>query len=109
MSGSAHMATLTPAEIDNLAGNAVLPVCDALREETAALKKFIAAEDADAVHKATHGLGTDEMRLVCEISAVSFGATAFAMLLSLIVSDCASSLLHVLLLNRLRSSASAPR
>jgi hypothetical protein len=59
------MATLTPAEIDNLAGNAVLPVCDALREETAALKKFIAVEDADAVHKAVSGLGTDEMRLVC--------------------------------------------
>jgi hypothetical protein len=65
MSGSARMAMLTPAEIDNLAGNAVLPVCDALREETAALNKFIAIEDADAVHKAVSGLGTDEMRLVC--------------------------------------------
>jgi hypothetical protein len=62
--GSAVTASLTNAEVDALNPAHVSALNAALKEETAALKKFIAAEDADAVYKATHGLGTDEARLV---------------------------------------------
>eukprot|EP00953_Heterococcus_sp_UTEX-ZZ885_P019035 10633-Heterococcus_DN1.PRE.2 len=62
--GSAVTASLTNAEVDALNPAHVSALNAALKDETAALKKFIAAEDADAVYKATHGLGTDEARLV---------------------------------------------
>jgi hypothetical protein len=62
--GSAITATLTPADIDGLPSTQLQHVTAALREESELLKRFIAAEDAAAVEKATHGLGTDEARLV---------------------------------------------
>jgi hypothetical protein len=62
--GAAMMATLDDSQIDGLDAGQVDSVVAALREENISLKKFIASEDAEAVFKATDGLGTDEMRLV---------------------------------------------
>jgi Annexin len=62
--GAAMMATLDESQIDGLDAGQVDSVVSALREENVSLKKFIASEDAEAVFKATDGLGTDEMRLV---------------------------------------------
>lgn len=63
-SGNAVSASLTKEEINSMNSAQISSVVTALQQENDTLKKFIAAEDAAAVVKATAGIGTDESRLV---------------------------------------------
>jgi hypothetical protein len=94
--GAAMMATLDDSQIDGLDAGQVDSVVAALREENISLKKFIASEDAEAVFKATDGLGTDEMRLVevlCKRTKVCSTIGSFAQRLRCVLHFCCLELL----------------